>query len=142
MKTLNVINKHHYFIPSFLPSVFCCIAGYGYPSTVSPHRPFCSCLLECYVVTVHGQIMKHLRSPSASSLFTQHFTFKNPYQKTVMSQHVTYPCFCCHISFNRLLSSFTLFNTSTLDILSFQLIFSIRLQIHISKFYLLPIYFS
>jgi len=31
-----------------------------------------------YVATVHVQIMKHLRLPSASSPFTQHSTFKNP----------------------------------------------------------------
>ena len=75
------VNSGHPIVtlPSFLPSVFCCRAGSGYPSTVSPHRPFCSCLLECYVVTVHNQIMfKHLRLSSAFSPFTQHSTFKNP----------------------------------------------------------------
>ena len=67
-----------------LSSVFCCRAGSGYPSTVSPYRPFCSCLLECCIITVHSQIMKHLHSPSTSSPFTQHSSFKNPLQKIVM----------------------------------------------------------
>jgi len=38
-----------------------------YPSTVSSHHPSCSCFLECCMVTVHGQIVKRLHSPSTSS---------------------------------------------------------------------------
>jgi len=85
------------FLPSFLPSVFCCRAGSGYPSAVSPHCPFCSCLLECYVVTVHGQIMKHLRSFSASSLFTHHSAFmvKIAQMLLVISNNVVTNCCCC-----------------------------------------------
>jgi len=72
-------------------SVFCCRAGSGYPSTVSPHHPFCSCLLECCIVTVHGQIMKHLQSPSTSSPFTQQSSFKNPFNNIMLQ----YLCDIC-----------------------------------------------
>jgi len=114
---------------SFLPLVFCCRAGSAYPSTVSPHRPFCSCLLECYVVTVHGvRLLPLVLLPSIlpSKILCR--------KLSCLSMWPIDLCFCCHISFSRHCSSFTLFNTSSLVILSLQqLIFSISLQIDISK---------
>ena len=102
--------------------------------TVSPHRPFCSCLLECYIVTVHGQIMICiLLLPLV--LLSNILPSKIPCRKlSCLSTCPIHLCFRCHILFSRLLSSSTF--------LSLQLIFSSRLQIHISKASIFILYAS